>query len=95
MDDGRDGIDKVASSWTLHGWSPPWTRATVTLRGLKSPSMWMYDSTTYQNHGSKISVSPIAFESSKPFPLHSCKLHALLSAAHILFACLLVMYCEC
>ena len=37
----------------------------------------------------KTSMSPIAFALSKPFPLHSCKLHALLSAAHILFACLL------
>ena len=94
MGDGHDGIDKVASLWTLRGWSPPWTRATVTLRGLKSPSMWMYDSTTYRNHD-KTSVSPIAFEFSKPFPLHSCKLHALLSAAHILIACLLDMYCVC
>ena len=35
-------------------------------------------------------MSPIAFESSNPFPLHSCKLHALLSAAHVLLhACLL------
>ena len=39
--DGHGGIDKVAYSWTLRGWSPPWTRATVTLRGLKSPSTWM------------------------------------------------------
>uniref|UniRef100_A0A8R7TG69 Uncharacterized protein n=1 Tax=Triticum urartu TaxID=4572 RepID=A0A8R7TG69_TRIUA len=38
MDVSHGGIDKVASSWTLHGWSPLWTRATVTLRGLKSPS---------------------------------------------------------
>ena len=89
MGNVHGGIDKVASSWTLHGWSPPWTRTTVTLRGLKSPTTWMYDSTTYQNHAKKTSVSPIAFESSKPFPLHSCKLHALLSAAHILFAFLL------
>ena len=58
MGDGHGGIDKVASSWTLRGWSPPWTRATVTLRGLKSPSIWMYDNTTYRNHVSKISVSP-------------------------------------
>ena len=88
MGDGHGGIDKVASSWTLRGWSPPWTRAAVTLRGLKSPPTWMYDSTTYRNHG-KISVSPIAFALSKPIPLHSCKLHALLSAAYILFAYLL------
>ena len=89
MGDGRDGIDKVASSWTLRGWSPPRTRATVTLRGLKSPSTWMYGTTT------KTSMSPIAFEFSKPFPLHSCKLHALLSAAHILFACLLELCEDC
>src|SRR3989337_1493094 len=92
--DGHGGIDKVASSWTLRGWSPPWTRATVSLRGLKSPSTWMYDSTTYQNHA-KISVSPIAFANSNPIPLFSCNLHALLSAAHILLSCLLEMYCEC
>ena len=29
MDDGHGGIDKVASLWTLRGWSPPWTRAHV------------------------------------------------------------------
>ena len=94
MGDGHGRIDKVVSSWTLRGWSPLWTRATVTLRGLKSPSTWMYDSTTYRNH-EKTSVSPIAFAHSNPIPLLSCKLHALLSAAHILFACLLDMYCEC
>src|SRR3954465_15130182 len=32
---------------------------------------------------------------SKPFPLHSCKLHALLSAAYILFACLLELCDDC
>ena len=94
MGDGHGGIDKVASSWTLRGWSPPWTHATVTLRGLKSPSTWMYDSTTYRNHDKKF-VSPITFESSKPLPLHSCKLHDLLSVAHLLVACLLDMYCVC
>ena len=86
MGDGHGGIDKVAYLWTLHGWSPSWTRATVTL---KSPSTWMYDSTP------KRSVSPIAFAHSNLIPLLSCKLHALLSAAHILFAYLLDMYCEC
>src|SRR3989337_4316644 len=55
--DGHGGIDKVASSWTLRGWSPPWTRAAVTLRGLKSPSTWMYDSTPYRNHGKNLRVS--------------------------------------
>ena len=59
MGDGHGGIDKVASSWTLRGWSPPWTRATVTLRGLKSPSTWMYDSTTYRNHGKNHRVSKL------------------------------------
>ena len=57
MGDGHGGIDKVASSWTLRGWIPPWTRATITLRGLKSPSTWMYDSTTYRNHANNIRVS--------------------------------------
>ena len=32
---------------------------------------------------------------SLPFPLHSCKLHALLSAANILFACLLELCDDC
>ena len=58
MQDGHGGIVKVVSSWTLREWIPPWTRATVTLRGLKSPATWMYDSTTYRNHGSKIIMSP-------------------------------------
>lgn len=55
--DGHGGIDKVASSWTLRGWSCPWTRATVTLRGLKSPPTWIYDSTTYRNHAKNLRVS--------------------------------------
>ena len=50
MGDGHGGIDKVASLWTRRGWSPPWTREIVTLHGLKSPSTWTYDSTTYRNH---------------------------------------------
>ena len=78
-----DPLWVVASSWTLCGWSPswtratvtlcgwspPWTRATVTLHGLKSPSTWMYDSTTYRNHGSKITVSPncVCTLQSRPF----------------------------
>jgi hypothetical protein len=66
MGDGHGGIDKVASSWTLHGWSPPRTRVAITLRGLKSPSTWMYDSTTYRNHAKNLCV-PIAFAFSKPF----------------------------
>ena len=61
MGDGHGGIDKVASSWTLHGWSPPWTRAAVTLHGLKSPSTLAYDSTTYQNHAKNHRVF-IAFD---------------------------------
>ena len=70
MGDGHGGIDKVASSWTLRGWSPPWTRATVILRGLKSPSTWMYDSTTYRNHAKNLCVN-IAFDPSKLLPLPS------------------------
>ena len=77
MGDGHGGIDKVASSWTLHGWSPPWTRATITLRGLKSPSTWMYDSTTYRNHAKNLRVS-IAFAFSKPFPLPSYAMYYIL-----------------
>ena len=60
MVDGHGGIDKVASSWTLRAWSPPWNRAAVTLHGLKSPSTWMYDSTTNRNHAKNLCV-PIAF----------------------------------
>ena len=67
MGDGHGGIDKVASSWTLRGWSPSWTRAAVTLRGLKSPSMWVYDSTTYRNHAKNLRVD-IAFAPSKLLP---------------------------
>ena len=67
MGDDHGGIDKVASSWTLCGWSPPWTRAAVTLRGLKSPSTWMYDSTTYRNHAKNIRVYN-AFVPSKLLP---------------------------
>ena len=43
----------------------------------------------------KASVSPIAFESSKPFPLLFGKLHALISAAYTLFACLLELCDDC
>ena len=103
MGDGHGGIDKVASSWTLHGWSPVWTRATValgwsrvwtratvalgwspvwtratvTLRGLKSPSTWMYDSTTYQNHAKNLRVY-IVFAPSKllPLPSYAIVLHS-------------------
>ena len=64
---GHGGIDKVASSWTLRGWSPPWTRVAITLRGLKSPSMWMYDSTIYRNHTKNLCVY-IAFAPSKLLP---------------------------
>ena len=71
MGDGHGGIDKVASSWTLRGWSPPWICATVTLRGLKSPSTWMYDSTTYRYHAKNLRVS-IVLAFSKPFPLLTC-----------------------
>ena len=70
MGDGHGGIDKVASSWTLRGWSPRWTRAAVTLRVLKSPSTWMYDSTTYQNHAKNLRVY-IVFSPSKLLPLPS------------------------
>ena len=82
MGDGHGGIDKVASSWTLRGWSPPWTRATVTLHGLKSPSTWMYDSTTYQNHAKNLRVY-IAFSPSKLLPLPSYAI-VLLSAVILL-----------
>ena len=71
MGDGHGGVDKVASSWTLRGWSPPWTRATITLCGLKSPSTWMYDSTTYRNHGKNLCIY-IAFPPSKLLPLPPC-----------------------
>ena len=77
MGDGHGGIDKVASSWALRGWSPPWTCATVTLRGLKSPSTWMYDSTTYRNHA-KIPVSTLRLlpPNSSPLPSYANVLHS-------------------
>ena len=53
----------------------------------------MYDGTTYRNHAKNLCVF-IAFAHSNPIPLLSCKLHALLSAAHILFAYLLELYCD-
>ena len=67
MGDAHGGIDKVASSWILRGWSLSWTRPTVTLRGLKSPSTWMYDSTTYRNHRKNLRAY-IAFAPSKLLP---------------------------
>ena len=70
MGDGHGGIGKVASSWTLRGWIPLWTRANVTRRGLKSPLTCMYDSTTYRNHAKNHRVYT-AFAFSKPFPLPS------------------------
>ena len=82
MGDGHGGIDKVASSWTLRGWSPPWTRTAVTLRGLKSPSTWMYDSTTYRNHARNLRVN-IVFSPSKFLPLPSYAI-VLLSASILL-----------
>ena len=93
MGDGHGGIDKVASSWTLRGWSPLWTRAsplwsraTVTFRGLKSPSTWMYDSTTYRNHAKNLRVY-IAFAPSKllPLPSYAIVLHsaAILLELHV------------
>ena len=57
MGDGHGGIDKVASLCTLRGWCPPWTHVAVTLRELKSPSTWMYDSTTYQDHAKNLRLS--------------------------------------
>ena len=59
MGHAHGGIDKVASSWTLPGWSPPWTRATVTLRGVKSPSTWMCTIAPPIGTTPKISVSTL------------------------------------
>jgi len=77
MDVSHGGIGKVASSWTLRGWSPPWTRAAVTLRGLKPPSTWTYDSTTYWNHAKNHRVF-IVFDLPYSTPLLYVLLHALL-----------------
>ena len=75
--DGHGGIDKVASSYTLRGWSPPWSRAAVTLRGLKSPSTWMYDSTTYRNHAKNIRVYiVVALSKLLPFTFICKDLHS-------------------
>lgn len=62
MDISHSGIDKAASSWTPCGWTPSWTLAAVTLRGLKSPLTWMYDNTTYQNHTKYTRVNFFAFD---------------------------------
>src|SRR3990170_646232 len=75
MDVSHGGIDKVASSWTLYGWSPPWTRAAVTLRGLKSPSTWTYDRTTYWNHGKNHHVVRLIFPSLSLYFPHICMLY--------------------
>ena len=82
MGDGHGGIDKVASSWTLRGWNPPWIGATITLHGFKSPSTWMYDSTTYRNHAKNLRVYTV-FAPSKLLPLPSYE-NVLLSAAILL-----------
>ena len=82
MDVSRGGIDKVASLWTLHGWSPPWTLVAVTLRGLKSPLTWTYDSATYWNHAKNRRVNLMRLISLPySFTLH---LHVLHSAAILL-----------
>ena len=90
MDDVHGGIDKVASSWTLLGWSPTWTRATVTLHGLKSPSMWMYDSTTYRNHAKNLRVSKLRLDTPIPslYILAICMLYFSL-LIYSLHACLM------
>lgn len=56
MEISHGGIDKVDFLWTLRGLSPLWTRATITIRGLKSPSTWIYDSSTYRNHVKNLRV---------------------------------------
>ena len=89
MGDGHGGIEKVASSWTLRGWIPPWTRATVTLHGLKSPSTWMYNSTTYRKHAKNLRVSNcVCTLQSHPFTFLQ---FACFTAARILLSCLLDM----
>ena len=104
MGDGHGGIDKVASSWTLRGWlllRGPFVGGA--LRGLAQPLPSVGGSLHQRGctiappirTTTKTSVSPIAFEFSKPFPLHSCKFHALLSATHKLFACLLELCDDC
>ena len=77
----HDGIDKVASLWTLHGWRPSWTRTTITIFGLKSPSTWMYDSTTYRNHDKNHHVF-IVFDFPDPSFTIICKVFT--SAAQLL-----------
>ena len=96
MGDGHGGIDKVASSWTLCGWlllRGPFVGGALCGLAQSLPlGGALCGCTIAQPIGTTAQKSPclqIAFESSNPFPLHSCKLHALLSAAHILFACLL------
>ena len=49
----RQGCFFVDPSWV----EPLVDSHNLTLRGLKSPSTWMYDSTTYRNHGKNLRVS--------------------------------------
>ena len=91
MGDSQGGIDKVSSLWTLCGWSPPWTHATVTLCGLKSPSTWMYDSTTYRNHAKNLCVSNfVCTLQTPPFTFMCNVLHsaAILLVLHVEVDCL-------
>ena len=61
---------EASPSWRWPWWDrqgcffmdPSWVEPSVhlrslTLRGLKSPSMWMYNSTTYRNHAKNLRVS--------------------------------------
>lgn len=70
MDGILGGIDKAASSWTPCGWTPPWTLAAFTLRGLKPPLTWAYDSATYRNHAKNRRVNFFAFDLLNSTPLH-------------------------
>ena len=86
MDGSRGGIDKAASSWTPCVWSPPWTLAVVTLRGLKSPLTWTYNSATYQNHAKNRRVNLMRLISLPySFTLHLHVLHsdAILLELHV------------
>ena len=95
MGDDHGGIDKVASSWTLHGWSPLWTLAVITLPRLESPSTWMYDSTTFRYHDKNLRVSKLRLHTPIPslYILASCMLYfsLLIYSLHSCLICIVIV----
>ena len=81
MGDGHGRINKVASSWTLHGWSPSWTWQSLTFVG---SSLHQRGRTIAQPIGTmpKIFMSPLRLPS--PNPSLYLHMQCLLSAAILL-----------